>query len=187
MNAAKFSRAAMAACLIAWLGVGRGSAAPEGDDPSPVIVTVSEIHICCGACVKAIEKAAKIDDVQVEVNQDEGTAVLTAPTYKDVQKAVEEIAKAGFCGKIEDDTVAQKVKFPEVKTADGKVKKLAVSHIHNCCHGCSDAIIAAIESVDGVTSQNVKPKKVEFVVEGNFDAGEVVEALEDAGFYPQVK
>jgi len=160
---------------------------PQGEDPSPVIVTVSEIHLCCGACTKAVQKAAKIDGVQAEVNQDEGSAVLTAATYADVQKALDEIAKAGFSGKIEDDTQAGKVHFPEIKTADGNVKKLTVSHIHNCCRGCSDAIIEAIESVDGVTSHNVKSKKEEFVVEGDFDPGEVVEAIQNAGLYPQVE
>jgi len=188
MNAAKSALALLVAQLIIVTSVNRGvAAAPQGDDPSPVIVTVSEIHLCCGACVKAVEKAAKIDGVQVEVSQDEGTAVLTAATYADVQKALDEIAKAGFSGKIEDDTAAGKVKFPEIKTADGKVKKLSVSHIHNCCRGCSDAIIEAIESVDGVTSNNVKSKQVEFVVEGDFDPGDVVQALEDAGFYPTLE
>ena len=75
---------------------GCSAAPPQGDDPSPVIVTVSEIHLCCGACVKAVEKAAAVDGVQAEVNQDEGTAVLTAANYDDVQKALDEIAKAGF-------------------------------------------------------------------------------------------
>ena len=188
MNASKLVVAVLA-CLVVvlvpacWLAV----AAPQGDDPSPVIVTVSEIHLCCGACVKAVQKAASVDGVQAEVSQDEGTAVLTAANYEAVQKALDEIAEAGFSGKIEDDTQAGKVKFPEIKTADGNVKKLAVKHIHNCCRGCSDAIIAAIESVDGVASHDVKPKQVKFVVEGDFDPGAVVEALEDAGFYPQVE
>ncbi len=173
--------------ILTSIVANRAVAAPQGDDPSPVIVTVSELHICCGACVKAIEKAARVDGVQAEVDEDERTVVLTAATYADVQRSLDEIAKAGFYGKIEDDTQAGKVKFPEIKTADGNVKKLAVRHIHNCCHGCSDAIIEAIESVDGVTSNTVKPKEVEFVVEGNFDPGEVVQALEDAGFYPEIE
>ena len=79
------------------------------------------------------------------------------------------------------------MKFPEIKTADGNVSKLTVSHIHNCCRGCSDAIIEAIESVDGVKSHTVKAKKVDFVVEGDFEPGAVVQAIEDAGFYPQVE
>jgi copper chaperone CopZ len=187
MNVSKLVGGGLLALLAALVPTQGALAAPEGDDPSPVIVTISEIHLCCGACVKAVEKAAKIDGVQAEVSQDEGTAVLTAATYADVQKAIDEIAKAGLSGKIEDDTAAGKVKFPEVKTADGKVSKLTVSHIHNCCRGCSDAIIEAIESVDGVKSHTVKSKKVDFVVEGNFDAGEVVRAIEDAGFYPQVE
>jgi copper chaperone CopZ len=114
-------------------------------------------------------------------------AVLTASTYRDVQKALDEIAKAGFSGKIEDDTQAGKVAFPEIKTPDGNVRKLAVRHIHNCCRGCSEAISEAVESVDGVKEHNINPKKESFVVEGNFDAGEVVAALLDAGFYPELK
>jgi periplasmic mercuric ion binding protein len=160
---------------------------PQGEDPSPVMVNVSEVHLCCGACVKALAKAAKIDGVQADVHQDEGTVILTAATYDDIQKALDEIAKAGFCGKIEDDTQNGKIQFPEIKTADGNVKKLTVRHIHNCCRGCSDAIIEAIESVDGVTSNTVKPKKVDFVVEGDFDPGEVVEAIQNAGLYPEIE
>lgn len=105
MNTAKLSLIlpVTIAALVAGLLPGTG-VAQQNEDPSPVIVTVSEIHLCCGACVKAVEKAAKIDGVQAEVNQDEGTAVLTAATYRDVQEALDEIAKAGFSGKIEDDT-----------------------------------------------------------------------------------
>lgn len=165
----------------------RTSTAQQNEDPSPVMVTVTEMHICCGACKKAIEKAGKIDGVQVEVNQDEGMAVLTAATYRDVQEALNAIAKTGFSGKIEDDTQAGKVSFPEIKTPDGNVRKLTVRHIHNCCRGCSEAISEAVESVDGVKEHNINPKKETFVVEGNFDAGEVVAALLDAGFYPSLK
>jgi copper chaperone CopZ len=186
MKAAKC--AALVVLVLSVLGSADGAAAqPQGDDPSPVIVTISEIHLCCGACVKAVEKAAAVDGAQPQVSQDEGTAVLTGATYADVQEAINEIAKAGFCGKIEDDTQAGRVAFPEIKTPDGNVKKLAVRHIHNCCRGCSEAIVEAIESVDGVKSNTVKPKQVEFVVEGDFDAGAVVEALEEAGFYPQLQ
>ncbi len=173
--------------VLAVAAAGTRTDAQPSDDPSPVMVNLSEIHLCCGACVKALEKAAKVDGVQVQVQQDEGLAVLTAATYKDIQASLDEIAKAGFSGKIEDDTQAGKVKFPEINTPDGNVKKLAVRHIHNCCRGCSEAIVAAIESIDGVSSHTVKPKVVEFEVVGDFDAGAVVEAIEDAGFYPTLE
>jgi copper chaperone CopZ len=173
--------------VVAVGGICARTQAQSDKDPAPAIVTLSEVHLCCGACVKAVEKAARIDGVQAEVSQDEGTAVLTGATYRDIQKSLDEIAKAGFSGKIEDDTQAGKVKFAEIKTPDGNVKKLAVRHIHNCCRGCSDAIIEAIESVDGISSHTVKPKATEFVVEGDFDAGAVVEAITNAGFYPELQ
>lgn len=186
MSAKKIS-AALGLVLVGLFSVTVGTEAQQSDDPSPVVVSVSDIHLCCGACVKAVQKAGGIDGVQIEVSQDEGTAQLTAGTYKDIQSALESIAKAGFSGKIEDETQAGKVRFPEIKTPDGNVKKLTVRHIHNCCRGCSDAIVEAIESVDGVQSNTVKPKVEEFVVEGNFDAGEVVAAIQEAGFYPTLE
>lgn len=160
---------------------------PQGEDPSPVMANVTEIHICCGACVKALERAAKVNRVQIDVHQDEGTAILTAATYRDLQESLESIARAGFYGKIEDDTQTGQLHFPEVRTPDGNVKKLTVRHIHNCCRRCSDAIIEAIESVDGVTKNTVQPKQVDFVVEGDFDAGEVVEAIQNAGLNPTIE
>ncbi len=187
MIASKFAGAMLVALSVVLAPAYCVAAAPQGDDPSPVIVTISGIHLCCGACVKAVKKAAKVDGVQAEVSEDEGTAVLTAANYEAIQKAIDEIAKAGFSGKIEDDTQAGKVKFPAIKTADGNVKKLTVKHIHNCCRGCSEAIAEAVEGVEGVASHTVKAKKTEFVVEGNFNPGAVVDALEEAGFYPQVE
>ena len=85
MNASKLVAPGSWHCWSRLLPMHGTFAAPEGDDPSPVIVTISEIHLCCGACVKAVEKAARIDGVQAEVSQDEGTAVLTGATYADIQ------------------------------------------------------------------------------------------------------
>src|SRR5262245_16240776 len=115
MNALKCTVALLVALgsVVTCVGL---TVAQQSDEPSPVIVTVSEIHLWWGACVKAVEKAAKVEGVQAEVSQDEGTAVLTAATYENIQKSLDEIAKAGFSGKIEDDTQAGKVKFPEIKT-----------------------------------------------------------------------
>jgi hypothetical protein len=38
-----------------------------------------------------------------------------------------------------------------------------------------------------VTKNTVKPKKVDFVVEGDFDPGEVVEAIQNAGLNPSIE
>lgn len=155
-----------------------------GADDAATKVTVSEMHLCCGACVKAVEKAAaKVEGVKAEVSQDDGTTVLTGPSKAKVQEAVDEIAKTGFYGKLDND----QVKFKPIKTADGKVQKLEVTHVHNCCPGCSDALKDAVEGVEGVKSNTIASKKVAFVVEGDFVAADVVKALQGAGFYVEVK
>ena len=112
--------------------------------------------------------------------------VLTADNYDDIQRSLASIAEAGFYGQIEDDTANTRVSFPAIQTPDHLVKRLVIRHIFNCCRSCSDAINAALQSVDGVNSPTVEPKQTEFTVEGNFDPGAVVEALEQAGFYPQL-
>jgi copper chaperone CopZ len=161
--------------------------AQEAEDPSPVIVTVSDLPICCGASVQAIQQAASIAGVQAQVDQDQQAVVLTAEGYDDVERALESLARAGFYGQIEDDTQAGKVQFPPIRTPEGNVPQLVIRHVYNGCRCCSDAIIAALESVDGVSSYTVQPKVESFVVKGNFNAGEVVAALQDAGFYPTIE
>jgi periplasmic mercuric ion binding protein len=160
-----------------------------GADDAKVTVTVSEMHVCCGACIKAIEKAiAKVPGVEGKVEQEsgeegEGMATLTAANYELVQKAIDEIAKAGFHGDLDSD----KVKFAAIKTEPGNVKKLEIANIHNCCKGCVKSIKEALGEVKGVTSNNVEPKKSSFVIEGDFDPADVVKELLESGFYPTLK
>jgi mercuric ion binding protein len=181
MNA--FSKIATSVALLLVLGLIMGADAPK------VTVTVSEMHVCCKACIGALQKAiANVPGVEGKVEQesgeeDEGMATLTAANYELVQKAVDEIAKAGFHGDLDSD----KVKFAPIKTAEGNVKKLEISNIHNCCPGCVKSIKEALGEVKGVTSNNVEPKKASFMIEGDFAPKEVVEKLQEAGFYPTLK
>ena len=100
-----------------------------GADDAKVTVTLSEMHNCCGACKKAIEKAAaSVKGVEVKVEQeegeeDEGTAELTAASYAAIQEAIDEIAKAGFHGELDDE----KVQFKPIKSPEGNVKKLEIA------------------------------------------------------------
>jgi periplasmic mercuric ion binding protein len=160
-----------------------------GAGEAKVKVTISEMHACCGGCVKAIEKAAtSVEGIEAKAQQEEGEegegmVELTAANYETIQKAIDEIAKAGFSGDLDSD----KVKFPTAKSPEGKVQKLEIAHIHNCCPVCTKYIKETLHSVDGVKSDTVKPKEVSFTVEGDFEAKQVIEALTKAGFYPEVK
>jgi periplasmic mercuric ion binding protein len=154
-----------------------------GADSAPLTVTISDMHLCCKGCTSAVEKAAaKVPGIKCKTSQDDTNTVLVADDAKSMQKALDEIA-AAFCGTLD----SKEVEFKPFKFAEGKVKRLEVAHIHNCCQHCTDSIKGAIEGVAGVTGNTVKNKQVSFVVEGDFAPEEVVKALQAAGFYPTLK
>ena len=150
-------------------------------------VTLTGVHICCKGCAGAIEKAvakAAEDkehpaDVKCVVDAEEGTVKLTAADVAGLQAGIDQIAAAGFHGK----RSSKEVTWPKAKFPEGKVTRLEVTGVHNCCGACAKAIKAALAEVDGVKGDTVKPKEESFVVEGDFEPKAVVKALRKAGFH----
>jgi mercuric ion binding protein len=161
--------------LLAWTGAVKAETKVE----------LKNVHLCCGACVRAVSNSLKeIDGVKVQCDRQNKTVTITAPDDKTAQKALDALAKAGFHGKtgnkelaIKDDSGAKK----------GKVQSLTVSGVHNCCGACCKTIKNVLKKVDGVSGDTAQPKKSTFEVTGNFDAAELVKALNGAGFHVKVK
>jgi len=148
-------------------------------------VTVSNVHLCCGACVKAVDKAlADLEGVKGVSDAKAKTIAISATSDKAAQTAIDALAAAGFHGETDSETVKYKNNHGAVK---GKVKRIEVTGVHNCCGACNVAIKKALGEVDGVQASTCKPKQSSFVVEGDFDALELVESLFDAGFHVSVK
>jgi mercuric ion binding protein len=149
-----------------------------------VTVTVSKTHLCCGACVKAVDKAlGDVQGVKHKSDQSAGTITLNADNNESAQRAIDALAVAGFYGKLD----SKDVKYKAVDVTKEKVTRLELTGIHNCCGQCTRAIKSAIKEVEGVKSDNVKAKSDSFVVEGDFSAAALVESLLNAGFQVQVK
>lgn len=147
-------------------------------------VELKGVHLCCGACVKAVGGILKEAGVKGACDQKAKTVTITAADDKAAQKALDALAAAGFHGDsgskdltIKDDSGAAK----------GKVKTLALSGAHNCCPMCCKALKAVVAKVDGVKEDTIKPKETDFTVSGDFDAAELVKALNAAGFHVKVK
>lgn len=148
-------------------------------------VVLKEMHICCGKCVKGIENAVKdLKGVTVDVNKDDETTVVTGDSDDNVQKAIDAIADAGYHAVSDHKKLKPK---DDSGAKEGKVKRLEVTGVHNCCGGCNNAVKKAIKTVDGVEADTAKANKDSFVVEGNFDALSLVKALNKAGFHVKVK
>jgi len=146
-------------------------------------VELKGVHLCCGACVKAVGTILKDAGAKGMCDQKAGTVTITADDDKTAQKALDALAAGGFYG----DTGS---KYLVVKaTSDvpkGKVKTISLT-THNCCPMCCKAIKETVKKVDGVKGDTAKPKVDTFDVTGDFDAGELVKALNAAGFAVKVK
>lgn len=147
-------------------------------------VELKGVHLCCGACVKAVGGILKDAGVKGKCDQKAKTVTIEAADEKAAAKALEALAAGGFHGEtgdkaltIKDDSGAEK----------GKVKELTITGAHNCCPACCKALKDVVKKVDGVKEETVKPKETEFTVKGDFDAAELVKALNAAGFHVKVK
>ncbi len=146
-------------------------------------VEVSGLHNCCGACLKGISKAVTSAGAEAKIDAGDDSVTITAPDKATAQKAVDSLAAAGYHGAVKGDGISIK---DDSGAPDGKVTKLEVTGAHNCCKGCSVAIVDACKEVSGVSSTSIVPKKTSFTVEGDFDAHALVKALNDAGFHVKV-
>ena len=148
-------------------------------------VELKGVHLCCPGCTKAVgDILKKVDDVKGACDAKAGTVTITAKDDEAAKKALQALADGGFHG----DTGNKDIAFKDDSGATkGKVKTLTVTGVHNCCGMCNTAIKAAVKKVDGVKDDTCKPKTDTFEVTGEFDAVELVKALNAAGYHVKVK
>ncbi len=156
-----------------------------GSARADTTVELKGTHLCCPACVKAADGILKdIEGCTGKCDQKNGTITITAKDDATAQKALDALAAGGFHG----DTGNKDLNVKDDSGAKaGKVKTLTLTGIHNCCGRCNATIKAACKKCEGVTGDTAKPKNDTFDVTGDFDAAELVKALNAAGFHVKVK
>ena len=155
-----------------------------GAAPAETKVELKGVHLCCPACVKAVgEILKKVDGVKGACDREKRTVTITAADAAAAQKALDALAAGGFHGDSDNASVTIK---DDSGVAKGKVKNLTVTGAHNCCGQCCKQIKATVAKVNGVTGDTAKPKLSTFEVTGDFDAAELVQALNAAGFHVKV-
>jgi periplasmic mercuric ion binding protein len=152
---------------------------------SQVELELTGVHLCCQGCVNAADAALmSVEGVESRCDMENGTVSLTAGDDTAARKALDALAAAGFYGRTGNQNLTMKAMSD---VPQGKVKRLKVSAIHNCCGLCCEAIKEAIATVDGVTGDTAEPQATTFEVIGDLDAAVLVKALNAAGFSAQVK
>ncbi|QDV32283.1 hypothetical protein [Tautonia plasticadhaerens] len=168
------------ACLLA-AGLAASSAA-EGEETK---VNLEGVHLCCGACVKAVDEAAKaVEGAVVTCDRDAGAVAIVAPDAETAQRALDAITDAGYHGTPDSDAVTVK---DDSGATGGNVKTLTLTGAHNCCRGCAVALTGALDAVGGIEGVEAEPRTTTVVLTGDFDAKAAVEALNVAGFHVKVK
>jgi mercuric ion binding protein len=148
-------------------------------------VQLKGVHLCCGGCTDAVATAVEnVPGATCECDMEGGTVTVTARDRAAAQKALDAIADAGLHGETGDVHLAMRA---ERDIPPGKVRRLTVSGIHNCCLPCYEAIKGAIDSVEGVSDDTAGPGRITFDVTGNFSAAELVRALNTAGFHAKAR
>ena len=144
---------------------------------------ISDVHLCCTACVKGAEKAvAPVKGVTAAVDKDAGTVSLTGEKEA-VQKAADALVAAGYFGKSSSDSI----KVAADTGASGKkVQTLKLQGVHLCCGKCVSTVDKAVKSVAGVKAHTATKNAETFEVTGDFNDKEVVEALHNAGLTGKV-
>ena len=145
---------------------------------------VSNVHLCCQACVKGVKKAvADIKDVKADVDQDAETVTFTGADKAAVQKAADALVAAGYFGKSSDAGI----KLAADTGAKGtKVQTLKLEGVHLCCGKCVTAVDKAVKSVPGVKEHTATKNAESFEVTGDFNDKEVFDALQKAGLTGKV-
>lgn len=172
--------------LSRWIGfVALAMSFSVGAVRAETKVEMKNVHLCCGACIAAVNRTLKtVEGVQGVSDQKAKTVTLTAADTATLQKAVDALVDAGFHGVVESKEITIK---DDSGVEKGKVKSLTLTGVHNCCRQCNVAIKGALSKVEGVTGDTAKANAKEFEVTGDFDAQAAVKALFDAGFHVKVK
>lgn len=144
---------------------------------------ISDVHLCCQACVKGVNKAvAEIKGVKADVDQDAETVTLAGDEVA-VQKAADALVAAGYFGKSSDAGI----KLSTDTGATGKkVQTLKLAGVHLCCGKCVSTVDKAVKSVSGVKEHTAKKNAESFEVTGDFNDKDVLDALQKAGLTGKV-
>ncbi|MCP5550984.1 MAG: hypothetical protein H7A53_08840 [Akkermansiaceae bacterium] len=160
------------------------SATDEGKKEPPkgeTTVTLSGAHLCCGSCKKGVESAVGgLEDITVSMTSDSIT--VAGKSGDKVQEALDAIAKAGYYGKSDNETVL----IADAKSSDEEKDSVTVTGVHLCCGKCVKAIANVVSAV-GADKHTAEKGSSEFQITGKVKPSAVLAALRAEGLNGTVK
>ncbi len=166
-----------------WLLLSIGLLAPLSSQAADYSVTLANVHLCCGSCVSDANDAVKpVTGASAAADKASHSVKITASSVATAQKAVDALVAAGFYGESSDP----KIHVTALTVPEGNVQSLKLSGAHLCCNKCVAAVNKAVAQVHGVTGTTASKDSDSFEITGDFNAQEVVKALNSAGFTAKI-
>jgi copper chaperone CopZ len=166
------------ASLVAAIALGLSAQAAD------VTTKITDTHICCGSCVKAVAKVlATVPGATGSASEDDSSISITGPDNATVQKATDALVAAGFYGKSSNPDI--KI-VSDTGAKDEKVTSLKIESTHICCGKCVKSINDTVGAVPGVTGTDAAKGMTSFTVKGDFNEKAVVDALQKEGLTGKV-
>jgi len=180
MNALRFS---IVAGIVLTLTAASAATVQAGN------VTVKKVHVCCGACVAAIDKSLKgvTGVTDAKADRKSKTVSFTAENDKAAEAGIKALAKAGFHGAAAHDS--KKLNFPASGAKKGdKSNSITLNGVHLCCGGCKSTAKRAFRGLKGVLDVKCDSKAKTVALTGtSIDVVAAVAALNKAGFHGSLK
>lgn len=149
-------------------------------------VEVKGPHICCKACVKAVDKMLSavqgVSDIKADIKSK--TVTFTAKDEKAAKAGVKALVDGGLFGKVTCDTKEMKVEVPAPTGAKADV--VVVKDVHVCCGQCQNGVKAAFKDAK-VTFEGSGAQRTVRIEATGLEPAAVLEALHKAGFNGNVQ
>ncbi len=151
---------------------------PEG----PTELVLSDVHLCCGGCKKAVEGAlGTLTGVEISAGRSDVT--IKGESGELVKTALEYVMDKGFYG-----TPSIAAFAPTKKYSTDKKESVSISKVHLCCDDCVEAAEDALMDVEGAEEiEGLEAKARDFVVKGMISPADVVAALNAVGLHGSVR
>ena len=152
-------------------------------------VTVSNVHLCCGSCIAAVDEAltdvAGVSDVGADQNSK--TIRFAAADDKAAAAGIEALARHGFFGKAKHGD--KKLDFPANGAKKGdKANTIVLNGVHLCCGACGTGAKKSLDNVAGLSAIEVDRAAGKITLKGaGIDTVKALDALNAGGFYATVK
>ena len=152
-------------------------------------VSVSGLHICCGACVKSLDEAlSAVDDVR-DISVDRETKKVSFQVSNDEtgRAGLKAIVKAGYFGKAKYED--RDIEMPQKGVKKGaKADRVVFENLHICCKGCAKSITESVKDEKNVVAVDCDTKKGTVAFSGTeMELSKLLDALHKAGFHGTVK